>query len=74
MSGVNELTELERAHALTRALLSRVGNPSVCRGPNCKAEVYMVRHLNGVLGIYNPDGESHFVTCPDRELFRRPKR
>jgi len=54
-------------------LLAQVGEQSICRGPNCKAAVVLVRHRNGAMGIYEPDGTYHFGTCPDRELFRRSK-
>jgi len=63
-----------RAEKLMLELLGRVGKRLECRGPHCHAPVFMVRHQNGVLGIYNLDGESHFVTCVDRALFKPPKK
>jgi len=72
-----EIQSLEAAanrwRANMRALLSKVGDPRVCRGPNCKANVYMVRHVSGAVGIYNLDGTSHWGTCVDRELFKKAK-
>ncbi len=42
---------------------------SKCKGPNCPA-ILEWRELNGKLHPFDPDGQSHFKTCCDRDLFR----
>lgn len=37
----------------------------------CRAEIYLVRHLNGKVAPYTPAGLIHFVDCPKAEQFRR---
>jgi len=49
-------------------LLTQVGKPGKCRG--CGADLYWVRHLNGKLAPYTPDGLNHFINCPQAAMFR----
>ena len=60
--------QLNKQRALTTALLKQVGEPGLCRG--CHATIYWVEHCNGNVAPYNPDGSSHFATCPDANKFR----
>jgi hypothetical protein len=55
-----------------RALLRHVGDPALCTGPNCKQEIYWVRHLKttNAKTPYNLDGSNHFITCVDHKEFR----
>lgn len=66
--------ELERQKQIVADLLRHVGEPCICRGPNCKQGLVMVMHRNGVLTPYNLDGTNHFITCVDRELFHRRRK
>ncbi len=42
---------------------------SRCRGPNCRA-VLIWREHNGKMRPFEENGADHFLTCPDRDLFR----
>lgn len=63
-----------------RNILTRVADrpPIPCegkaRGGTCDVVVYMIRHANGAWTPYTETGVNHFANCPDRELFRRPKK
>lgn len=50
-------------------LLTAVGDKGQCKG--CGAEIWWLTHKNGRKGIYDPDGTSHFVTCPEATRFKR---
>jgi hypothetical protein len=63
--------ELENTRKRLAMLLNAVGVPGSCLGPNCHADVLWVVHINGRRTPYDPDGTNHFITCPDRELFKR---
>lgn len=53
-----------------RSLLSLVGTEKLCSG--CSARVWMVKHLRtGKVGVYNPDGISHFATCAFADDFKK---
>ena len=41
---------------------------SVCR--DCKATIYWIRTVKGLSMPVNPDGVSHFATCPAAGKFR----
>lgn len=45
--------------------------PTTCRG--CGAEIYWIRTIKGKLMPVDPDGTSHFATCPKAKSFRKPK-
>jgi len=45
--------------------------PSKCRG--CGETVYWIITRNGKRMPVDPDGTSHFATCPSAERYRRPK-
>jgi hypothetical protein len=66
----NEVAALRKIIA---DLLKHVGQPAVCRGPQCQQGIFMVFHRSGKLTPYNADGTNHFGTCIDRELFRKEK-
>lgn len=59
----------ERQVALTTALLKRVGQEGHCR--SCKASIFWVTHFNGRVAPYDPDGQSHFATCPHAAVHRK---
>ena len=62
--------QLEVAHKLMQALLSQVGTPAYCKG--CGAQIFFVTSTKtGKTMPYNPDGLSHFATCPKAEDFRK---
>lgn len=48
--------------------LSKGAEISRCRG--CKDIIYWVKTKNGNLMPINPDGKSHFATCPKADDFR----
>lgn len=58
-------------------LLERMGDRGQCRG--CRATIYWIRHKPsaqnpaGVATPYDFDGQNHFISCPARDQFRRPK-
>lgn len=62
----NELAEARKRMA---ELLRHTGEPGICRG--CSAEIFWVIHRNRKPTPYDQDGTNHFVTCRNRELFRR---
>jgi hypothetical protein len=67
--------ELERQKQIVRDLLRHVGEWGICKGPRCMQEILFVYHRDtGKTTPYNPDGTSHFATCPDREQFHRRRR
>ena len=66
--------EVERLKRNIAALLRNVGRKRPCRGPSCTASIYMVEHLNGADTPYDEDGTNHFITCPDRDKFRKENR
>jgi hypothetical protein len=45
-------------------------NPTECRG--CKALIYWIKPKEKAMPV-NPDGTSHFATCPKAAEFRRKK-
>lgn len=59
-------------------LRSLVGNPGTCR--SCGAEGYWVTtkskgpRTSGKPMLIDPDGTSHFATCPNAEQHRRRRR
>lgn len=55
-------------------LLKQLGDPGRCRG--CAAKIYWVvskRSKTGRPSPYDPDGISHFATCPQAAAFRTKK-
>lgn len=47
-------------------------SPTECRG--CKALIYWIQTAAGKAMPVNPDGVSHFATCPNAPEFRRGKK
>jgi hypothetical protein len=45
---------------------------ALCRG--CKATIYWIKTSKGKNMPVNPDGTSHFATCPQAATFHRKKR
>lgn len=45
-------------------------HPTKCRG--CKALIYWIKPKEKAIPV-NPDGVSHFATCPNAAEFRRKK-
>ena len=62
---------LHLASAVAKALVAATGEESVCRGPHCRAKVYWIKHRDGTKHIYDPDGVTHWATCPDAGKFRK---
>ncbi len=50
------------------ALLSNCGVPATCKG--CGAQIYWLKHRNGKLTAYTPQGLNHFADCPERGRFK----
>lgn len=48
-----------------------VGDDGICRG--CQAEIVWIMTKNGKSAPMNPDGTSHFGTCPAHDRFRKKK-
>lgn len=66
--------ELAQTRKMLADLLLHVGRQQQCTGPTCRQMIFMVHHVDsGKYAPYNLDGSSHFITCPDRDLFRRKK-
>lgn len=63
--------ELDRQAKTVAALVKNMGDPGVCKG--CGAEIWWMIHRNGKRAPYDPNGVNHFVTCVDREQFRKEK-
>lgn len=54
-------------------LLKVIGNPGTCGSigrPGCGAMIYWAVSKNGARLPLNPDGTSHFATCPNAREFR----
>lgn len=66
------LNQLEVQRDRMRRLLHNVGEEGICKG--CPARVIWVIHRNGKRTPYDPDGTNHFITCPEAERFRPPKK
>lgn len=66
--------ELERARETMTTLLKNVAiRKDRCRSEKCRAEMLIVRHANGRETPYDADGTNHFITCPDRDRFRKAR-
>lgn len=67
------LEEYERQlHKNIRQLLTNVaGEPVVCRGSTCEAEVWWVQHAKGRRAPYTEAALNHFIDCPNADEFRR---
>lgn len=66
--------EVARLRKVIADLVRHVGRPKVCTGPNCKQPIWQIFHEDTKrMCPYNADGTSHFITCPDRELFHGRK-
>ena len=50
-------------------LLGNVAEGNFCKG--CHAQIYWLKHKNGVKTPYDADGTNHFITCPKRAEFKR---
>jgi len=50
---------------------AKIGETGACRG--CGAAIIWGRTRKGRLCPYNPDGTSHFTTCPKAATFSRKK-
>ena len=59
----------EEAIERIAALLKNAGQLAKCRG--CGADIYWVRHANGVRAPYTPEGLNHFADCPAAGTFRK---
>ncbi len=63
---------LAAAKQVAAALLMHVSTTGVCKG--CGAPIRWVHHVDtGKHTPYDLDGVNHFVTCPDRVKFKKPK-
>lgn len=54
-------------------LLKVIGNPGTCGNdarPGCGAGIWWVTTKTGAHTPLNPDGTSHFATCPNVRAFR----
>lgn len=54
-----------------RYLLQKAGRKTTCDG--CGKTIYFVHHTNGSNTPYTEAGLVHFIDCPERDRFRRPK-
>jgi len=52
-----------------RNLLKVVGAPGTCKG--CGAAILWVTTKNGKAAPYDPDGETHWATCPNAKRFKK---
>ena len=43
----------------------------ICKGENCKQEIFWVTGERGGAMCVDPDGTPHWATCPDRFRFKR---
>ena len=46
-------------------------NKDICKG--CSAWIYWIRTNRGSMMPVDPDGTSHFATCPNAQRFRKRK-
>ena len=50
------------------------GEKAKCKAPECGAVIYWRPHpTTGKQHCFNPDGSSHWGTCPAAAKFRKPK-
>jgi hypothetical protein len=57
--------------SITR-LLGNIGDHGLCKG--CASPITWVRHKNGIATPYDGDGANHFISCVERERFRKQKK
>ena len=67
-------TENEQLRKRITLLLNAVGMPGACSSSNCRADILWVVHTNGRRAPYDADGQNHFITCPDREMFKQRRK
>ena len=61
--------EIEEA---LRGLLELIAGHGTCKG--CGAPIYWVKHVGKVEPVpYSTAGINHFIDCPKREQFRKPR-
>lgn len=69
------VTEEEWRKRIRVILTTAAGPPAPCKGPNCGADVWKVTKADGTGRVpFGAEGLNHFITCPDRDSFRRGKR
>lgn len=74
-----ELQRLDATVAVTlarvrngiRTTLAALGDPGNCR--SCGSAIYWCRTKRGSRMPVDPEGTSHFATCPDADEHRRPR-
>jgi hypothetical protein len=76
MGFVYELLSFAGKHVGTRGAptdfrfkIPRGTEPSQCR--SCKSEIFWIKTKKGKNMPTNPDGTSHFATCPEADRYRR---
>lgn len=62
---------IEAQKLAMRNLLRLIGKQVACGG--CGASMYFVVHNNGKRVPYTEAGLNHFIDCPQRDQFARPK-
>lgn len=66
-----EIARLRQVESnLTRLLATIATEQKTC---SCGAALWMVTHANGKRCPYTAEGLNHFIDCPDREQYRRPR-
>lgn len=68
---IQEATCVDAQKLAMRQLLGRLANATTCEG--CGAAIYFLRHANGANTPTTAAGLVHFVDCPARDQFKRPK-
>ena len=60
---------IQAQEAAMLRLLSLAGDSGHCEG--CGSQVFWVRHRNGRITPYTPQGLNHFINCPQAARFKR---
>ena len=64
-----KIEEAQRLQANIDRLLVAIGDTGRCSG--CNATIVWVVHKNGRKAPYDADAVNHFVSCPNRDQFRK---
>jgi hypothetical protein len=67
----DQQAQLERGVSVITALLQNIGEGARCT--LCQSKIVKVRHRNGLLTPYDPDGIKHTITCPRASELKKKK-
>ena len=54
-----------------KRLIDQIGRQATCDG--CDRVIFWITHRNGKATPYTSQGLNHFIDCPARDRFKRPR-